>query len=40
MVGADLFQFEDKPNLIVVDYVSKFFEVAKLTSTTRMKFQS
>uniref|UniRef100_A0A3Q2ZKC0 Gypsy retrotransposon integrase-like protein 1 n=2 Tax=Kryptolebias marmoratus TaxID=37003 RepID=A0A3Q2ZKC0_KRYMA len=34
MVGADLFQFKDKQYLIVVDYFSRFFEVAKLTSTT------
>uniref|UniRef100_A0A3B3XHQ0 Integrase catalytic domain-containing protein n=1 Tax=Poecilia mexicana TaxID=48701 RepID=A0A3B3XHQ0_9TELE len=34
MVGADIFQFKDKQYLIVVDYYSRFFEVAKLTSTT------
>ncbi len=33
-VAADLFQMESKQYLVVVDYFSRFFEVAKLTSTT------
>uniref|UniRef100_A0A3P9IKJ4 Gypsy retrotransposon integrase-like protein 1 n=1 Tax=Oryzias latipes TaxID=8090 RepID=A0A3P9IKJ4_ORYLA len=33
-VGADLFQFGSQHYLIVVDYHSRYFEVAKLTSTT------
>lgn len=33
-VGIDLFQFNDRQYLIVVDYFSRFFEIAKLTSTT------
>ncbi|KAL4007109.1 Rho guanine nucleotide exchange factor 40 [Sarotherodon galilaeus] len=34
MVGTDLFQIENKQYLVIVDYFSRFFEVAKLTSTT------
>ncbi|RVE55527.1 hypothetical protein OJAV_G00235410 [Oryzias javanicus] len=34
MVGADLFQFGSQQYLILVDYHSRYFEVAKLTSTT------
>lgn len=34
MVGADLFQFDKSHYLVVVDYFSRYFEVAKLTSTT------
>uniref|UniRef100_A0A3B5QZY7 Gypsy retrotransposon integrase-like protein 1 n=1 Tax=Xiphophorus maculatus TaxID=8083 RepID=A0A3B5QZY7_XIPMA len=34
MVGADLFQFKGKQYLMIVDYFSRFFEVAKLTTTT------
>jgi len=33
-VGADLFQKDNKHYLVIVDYFSRFFEVAKLTSTT------
>lgn len=33
-VGIELFQFNDKQYLIVVDYFSRFFKIAKLTSTT------
>ncbi|KAL3978677.1 hypothetical protein ACER0C_019739 [Sarotherodon galilaeus] len=33
MVGTDLFQIENKQYLVIVDYFSRFFEVAKLTST-------
>ncbi len=33
-VAADLFQMESKQYLVIVDYFSRFFEVAKLTSTT------
>ncbi|KAL7870545.1 hypothetical protein SRHO_G00080420 [Serrasalmus rhombeus] len=35
-VGADLFQWDDNQYLIVVDYFSRFIEVAKLTSTTSL----
>lgn len=33
-VGADLFQIDNKQYLVIVDYFSRYFEVAKLTSTT------
>ncbi|XP_062855259.1 uncharacterized protein K02A2.6-like [Trichomycterus rosablanca] len=33
-VGADLFQYGNQRYLIIVDYFSRFFEVAKLSSTT------
>lgn len=33
-MGADLFQFDKSHYLVVVDYFSRYFEVAKLTSTT------
>lgn len=35
-VGADLFQWDDNQYLLVVDYFSRFIEVAKLTSTTSL----
>ncbi|KAI4905796.1 hypothetical protein NFI96_024894, partial [Prochilodus magdalenae] len=35
-VGADLFQWGDNQYLLVVDYFSRFIEVAKLTSTTSL----
>ncbi|XP_036435970.1 uncharacterized protein K02A2.6-like isoform X1 [Colossoma macropomum] len=34
MVGADLFQYSNQHYLIIVDYHSRFFEVAKMSSTT------
>ncbi|KAI5085944.1 hypothetical protein C0J45_23539, partial [Silurus meridionalis] len=34
MVGADLFQKDNKHYLVIVDYFSRFFEVSKLSSTT------
>lgn len=33
-VGADLFQIDDNHYVVIVDYFSRFFEVAKLGSTT------
>lgn len=33
-VGADLFQTENKHYLVIVDYFSRYFQAAKLTSTT------
>lgn len=35
-VGADLFQWNVNQYLLVVDYFSRFIEVAKLTSTTSL----
>lgn len=35
-VGADLFQWNDNQYPLVVDYVSHFIEVAKLTSSTSL----
>lgn len=34
IVGADLFQKDNKHYLVIVDYFSRFFEVSKLSSTT------
>lgn len=34
MVGADLFEWNSHQYLVVVDYFSRFMEIAKLTSTT------
>jgi len=33
VVGTDLFQLENKDYLIVTDYYSRFFEVAKVENT-------
>ncbi|KAL1255543.1 hypothetical protein QQF64_013604 [Cirrhinus molitorella] len=33
-VGADLFQWKDDQYLLVIDYFSRFMEIAKLSSTT------
>ncbi|KAL7880825.1 hypothetical protein SRHO_G00030790 [Serrasalmus rhombeus] len=33
-VGADMFQYNNQHYLIVVDYFSRFFEVAKMSTTT------
>lgn len=33
-VGTDLFHFKDKEYLLVVDYFSRYIEIARLTNTT------
>jgi len=33
-VGGDLFQNNNQHYLVIVDYFSRYYEVAKLTSTT------
>ncbi len=33
-VGSDLFYIDNKQYLVIVDYYSRYLEVAKLTSTT------